>query len=75
MLRTYKALLHDDKLKWMDDVPVDLRKEEDALVYVTILDEHDHEEAAQNGSLVDFFLNSPLYGSQIDLAREIDLSS
>lgn len=76
MLRTYKAILKDDKLKWVDEKPDNLSMINKSLVYVTILDEDipgeipDREK--NTNTLVDFFKNSPLYGSQLDLERDND---
>jgi hypothetical protein len=76
MLRTYKAILKDDNLKWVDEKPDNLSMINKSLVYVTILDEDipgeipDREK--NTNTLVDFFKNSPLYGSQLDLERDND---
>jgi len=76
MLRTYKAVLKDDKLKWVDEKPGNLPGINKSLVYVTILDEDAPGEKADRekntNTLVDFFKNSPLYGSQLDLERDND---
>lgn len=74
MLRTYKAILNDDKLKWLEEKPDSSTKEEEAFVFVTILDREIPEEIDRSNAntLVEFFKNSPLYGSQIDLERDED---
>jgi hypothetical protein len=38
MLRTYKALLKKDKLKWVEEVPDNFTRNNEAVVFVTILD-------------------------------------
>jgi hypothetical protein len=74
MLRTYKAILNDDKLKWLEEKPDCSTKDKDAFVIVTILDREIPGEIDKSNAntLVEFFKNSPLYGSQIDLERDED---
>ncbi|MCK4761634.1 MAG: hypothetical protein KAW12_05495 [Candidatus Aminicenantes bacterium] len=71
MLRTYRALLKRDKLKWVDEVPGNLSKDKGAFVFVTILDK-DMPGSAGKDSLVEFFKSSLLYDSQLDLKRDTD---
>lgn len=74
MLRTYKAILNDDKLKWLEEKPDRSTIDKDAFVIVTILDREIPEEIdkTNTNTLVEFFKNSPLHGSQIDLERDED---
>ncbi len=72
MLRTYKAIINNDRLHWLEERPPHLRHNQEQLVHVTVLDKELLPDKKQNGSLVDFFLKSPLYSSGINLEREED---
>jgi hypothetical protein len=75
MLRTYKAIINNDRLKWLEEKPDNLVDKKNIFVYVTILDkkEKEIEEQKENkNTLIDFFQNSPLYNSGIDLERDKD---
>ncbi len=72
MLRTYKALLNGNRLKWVDEKPDDLSIDKNAPVFVTILDKEIPEDINKKETLAEFFRNSPLYNAQIDLERDQD---
>jgi len=70
MLRTYKAVINNDRLKWLEEKPARLSK--NVFVHVTILEKESPEYEKDQGTLVEFFQNSPLYDSGIDLDRDKD---
>jgi hypothetical protein len=75
MLRTYKAIMSSNRLKWMEEEPMTINEEKDIFVYVTILDKDVQAQKIQRenkNTLIDFFENSPLYNSGIDLERNKD---
>lgn len=72
MLKTYKAIINNDRLKWLDDCPQNSDNKKDMLVHVTVIDEDIPESIQSKGNLVDFFRQSPLYQSGIDLGRDRD---
>lgn len=77
MLRTYKAIIKsDNRLKWFEEQPEITVKDKELFVYVTILEQDAPRPIKSNkarNTLVEFFRNSPLYDSGIDLEREKDL--
>ena len=72
MLRTYKAIINNDKLQWLEERPRNLNSTKKVLVHVTILDRKLSEKKKKKCTLVEFFKDSPLYASGIDLEREKD---
>lgn len=70
MLRTYKAIISNDRLKWLDDKPARLGK--NVFVHVTILEKESPKYEKVQSTLVEFFQNSPLFASGIDLERDKD---
>jgi hypothetical protein len=70
MLRTYKALINNDRLKWLEEKPDNLTHKNNVFAYVTILDNDIEEQKENKNSLTEFFQNSPLYNSGIDLERK-----
>lgn len=60
MLKTYKAQIEKNSIKWIDDKPEELQKSDSFIAYVTII-EDEKKKNTSGGSLVDFFRNSPLY--------------
>ena len=78
MLKTYLAKLKQNKLQWIDDKPESDSKSESVLVYVTIVNE-DKKSKKSKSNIVEFFKNSPLYDSNLeidprnDYGREVDL--
>jgi hypothetical protein len=72
MLRTYKAIINNDRLKWLEEKPRNLERTKKFFAHVTILDEELPENKKKNGTLVEFFQKSPLYDSGIDLERDKD---
>ncbi len=71
MLKTYKARIIRDSIKWIDDKPEELIKDDTIIAYVTIIENKGKAIETPN-SLVDFFRNSPLCDSGIDLQRDQD---
>jgi hypothetical protein len=71
MLKTYKAIIHNDRLKWLEESPQNIDSKQDLYVHVTILDRQLQKDKYEN-TLVDFFRESPLYDSGIDLTRGKD---
>ncbi|MFW5751961.1 MAG: hypothetical protein ACOCW8_01340 [bacterium] len=71
MLKTYKAQIKKDSIQWVDDKPEELNKEDTLFAYVTII-QSDKKNNQSPKSLVDFFRNSPLFDSGIDLGRDKD---
>jgi hypothetical protein len=72
MLRTYKAIINNDRLQWLEEKPRSLTAAKKLLVHVTILDRKLPEKKKKECSLVEFFKNSPLYASGIELERGKD---
>jgi hypothetical protein len=74
MLRTYEAVLHKDRLEWVDEKPSVLQESKDIHVHVTILEEKAgiEEKMKPKGTLVDFFRDSPLFDLDIHLERDSD---
>ncbi len=73
MLRTYKAIINNDRLKWLEERPHNLDSNKAVIAHVTILDSVlPGNKEKQQGTLVEFFKDSPLYGSGIDLDRDKD---
>jgi hypothetical protein len=76
MLSTYKAIVSNDRLEWLEEKPRNLAKNRSFLVHVTILDKEINNEKegkdSRQESLTDFFRRSPLYDSGILLEREKD---
>jgi len=71
MLKTYKAQIKKDSIQWVDDKPEELNKEDTLFAYVTIIQSNKNSNQSPK-SLVDFFRNSPLFDSGIDLGRDKD---
>jgi len=71
MLRTYKAQIKKNSIKWIDDKPEELQKNDSFIVYVTILKNEEKKNSTKD-SLINFFRNSPLYDLDIDLERDKD---
>jgi len=71
MLKTYKAQINKNSIKWIEDKPEELSKNDSIIAYVTIL-KNDEKKYKSKDSLVDFFRNSPLCDSGIDLERYKD---
>jgi len=71
MLKTYKAQIHKNSIKWIDDKPEELTKNNSIIAYVTILNNETKQNKSKD-SLVNFFRNSPLSDSEIDLERDMD---
>lgn len=71
MLKTYKAKINKNSIKWIEDKPEELTKSDSFIAYVTIIN---NEEKKKTGSpsLVDFFRTSPLCDSDIKLERDKD---
>lgn len=69
MQKTYEAYLHNDRLKWLKEKPPHHFKSKDIHVHVTILDTPPMEETEKKNTLVEFFRESPLFDSGIDLER------
>jgi hypothetical protein len=70
MLRTYKALINNDRVKWLEEKPDNLTGKNNVFATVTILDKEIEEQKENKNSLIEFFQNSPLYNSGIDLERK-----
>lgn len=71
MLKTYKAQINKNSIKWIDDKPEELAKNNSIIAYVTILN-NERKNNKGKDSLVNFFKNSPLADSEIDLERDMD---
>lgn len=71
MLKTYKAIIDNDRLHWLEERPLNLSTRKKQLVHVTVLD-REFPEIKKNGTLVEFFSNSPLYASGIEFDRKKD---
>jgi len=71
MLKTYKAKISRNKIKWIDDRPEEFEKNDTLNAYVTIINNSDKKTASLH-SLVDFFRNSPLCDSGIEIERDKD---
>ena len=71
MLKTYKAKINKNSIKWIDDKPEEAQKSDSFVAYVTILKD-DKKQDSKKESLVDFFKNSPLYDLELDLERDKD---
>jgi len=71
MLKTYKAQINKNSIKWIDDKPEELTKNNSIIAYVTILNNETKQNKSKD-SLVNFFRNSPLSDSEIDLERDMD---
>ena len=71
MLKTYKAQIKKNSIKWIDDKPEELQKNDSFIVYVTILKNEEKKNSTKD-SLINFFRNSPLYDLDIDLERDKD---
>ncbi|MCU0288900.1 MAG: hypothetical protein MUF15_21210, partial [Acidobacteria bacterium] len=63
---------NNDRLKWLEEKPGNLTSSKRILVHVTILDRKSPEKRKKKGSLVEFFKDSPLYASGIDLEKDKD---
>lgn len=72
MLRTYKAIINNDRLQWLEEKPRSLNSAKKVLVHVTILDRKLPAQKKKKCSLVEFFRDSPLYASGIELERKRD---
>jgi hypothetical protein len=72
MLRTYKAKLNNNIIKWVDEKPEDISNNETFFVHVTIVDKEKLMNSFSKENLVDFFKNSPLYGMELDIERDKD---
>lgn len=72
MLRTYKAIINNDRLQWLEEKPRSLTAAKKLLVHVTILDRKLPEKKKKKCTLVEFFRDSPLYASGIELERGKD---
>ena len=74
MLRSYKAIVTNDRLKWIEEKPPQLDEDRDVYVQVTVLDNKlpGSKQQEKTNTLVEFFRESPLYGSDIDLERDGD---
>ena len=72
MLRTYKAIINNDRLKWLEERPRNLNGAKNFFVHVTILDKELPENKRKKNTLVEFFQKSPLYDSGIELERDKD---
>jgi len=72
MLKTYKAIINNDRLHWLEEKPNFLKHTQKKLVYVTVLDNNPPDIKKNNDTLVDFFMQSPLYASDINLDRDQD---
>lgn len=72
MLRTYKAIINNDRLKWLDKKPPDIKRTQNVFVQVTIIDKELPGTDEKKETLVGFFRNSPLYNSGIDMSRDLD---
>jgi hypothetical protein len=70
MLKTYKAMINNEHLEWLEEQPGIPGRS--ILAYVTILDNPPPCEEENKNSLIEFFQNSPLYGLSIDLERDKD---
>jgi hypothetical protein len=75
MLRTYKAIIKNDRLQWLEEKPCNVSRAKSQLVHVTVLDRKFLGNKKKSGTLVEFFQKSPLYGSGIDLDRAKDNKS
>jgi len=71
MLKTYKAQIKKNSIKWLDDKPEESQKNDSFIVYVTILKNEEKKNSTKD-SLINFFSNSPLYDLDIDLERDKD---
>jgi len=71
MLKTYKAQIKKNSIKWLDDKPEESQKNDSFIVYVTILKNEEKKNSTKD-SLINFFRNSPLYDLDIDLERDKD---
>ena len=71
MLKTYKAEINKNSIKWIDDKPEESKKTDTFMAYVTII-KNEEKDKTSSGTLVDFFRNSPLYDSGIELERDKD---
>jgi hypothetical protein len=72
MLKTYKAVINNDRLQWLEEKPRSLTSAKKLLVHVTILDRKAPEKKKKKCTLVEFFRDSPLYASGIELERGKD---
>lgn len=71
MLKTYKAKISKNSIKWVDDKPEELAKNDTFIAYVTIIN-NEEKKSESPDTLVDFFRNSPLCDSDIELERDKD---
>ncbi|MCP4147293.1 MAG: hypothetical protein GY757_06035 [bacterium] len=71
MSKTYKAIINNESLKWLEVKPVILAKKEKVLVHVLIPDDEDMQ-IKNRETFVEFLQNSPLCNSGLDLEREND---
>ncbi len=72
MLRTYKAILNNDRLQWLEERPRSLNGTKKQLVHIAILDKTVSTKKKENDTQVEFFQKSPLFASGIDLERDKD---
>ncbi|MCP4156354.1 MAG: type II toxin-antitoxin system Phd/YefM family antitoxin [bacterium] len=72
MPKTYKAIINNEHLKWLEEKPVSLAKNKKVFAYVIIPDEEENIKNKNQESLVEFFQNSPLCNSNLDLERDKD---
>lgn len=72
MLKTYKAIINNDRLQWLEEKPRRLNSAKQVLVHVTILDRKLPVGKKKKCSLVEFFKESPLYAANIQFERKRD---
>ncbi len=74
MIRSYKAIVTNDRLEWLEEKPPQLDENQNVYVQVTVLDREmpDSKPQKKSNTLVEFFRESPLYALNIDLERDQD---
>jgi len=61
MLKTYKAEIKNNSIKWLGDKPEEKNNNPKYTVYITLLDsENENSNDNKKSSITDFFKNSPL---------------